>query len=420
MGFALSKPHINKRRVVMKACGIVAEFNPLHNGHEYIMNEARRLTGCDALVIAMSGDYVQRGEPAMLDKWSRCRAALSSGADLVVEIPVAHCLGNAGQYASSAVSLLESLGCMDYICCGSGSGDRTSLIKASNFIKDKKAEISERIAEEIKTGNSYPVARENAIKELMSEEREFDFAVFENPNDILAVEYMAAARDAEVITVKRKGAGYSDAFDKSSIYQSAGGIRRLIQTNEADAALAEIKGYVPESSLSEIMNSPATSFDDWLEILRYSVINSSADEIDQCPSGGEGLGNLLKKAAGQCGSIDDMIMYCKSKRYTYTRISRLCMQHILGIDRGLQSLKPAYIRVLGFSESGRAFLSHIKKEKLAKLPIITNINKETFSLCDAANSLLEMDIKAADIYNLVTGRDLTAFSDRVMTPVISN
>lgn len=418
MGFALSKPHIHKRRVVMKACGIVAEFNPLHNGHEYIMNEARRLTGCDALVIAMSGDFVQRGEPAIIDKWSRCRAALSSGADLVIEIPVVHCLGNAGQYAGAAVSLLESLGCMRHICCGSGSGDMSSLVKASAFIKDNKEEISERIADEFKSGNSYPVARENAIKELMTEEDDFDLSVLENANDILALEYMAAANEAELIIVNRAGADYSEDFDDSLEYQSAGGIRKLFYESEKDYALSKIKEFVPRASLKEIDNSLLTSADDWTDILRYSVINSSADEIENCPSGGEGLGHLLKQAVLKCGSMNEIIMHCKSKRYTYTRISRLCMQHILGIDRAMQSLMPMYIRVLGFNEKGRSLLSHIKREETAKLPIITNINKEVFLLDETAKLMLAMDIKASDIYNLVSGRDLTACSDKVMTPVI--
>lgn len=402
----------------MKACGIVAEFNPLHNGHEYIMNEARRLTGCDALVIAMSGDFVQRGEPAILDKWSRCRAALSSGADLVIEIPVVHCLGNAGQYAGAAVSLLESLGCMQHICCGSGSGDRSSLIKASSFIKDNKDEILKRIFADIKSGNSYPVARENAIKELMTDEDGFDPDVLKNPNDILTLEYMIAACDAKVITVKRTGADYSDAFDNKHEYQSAGGIRKLFSELEKDDALLKIKEYVPPASLQEMEDSILTSADDLTDILRYSVINSSADEIENCPSGGEGLGHLLKQAVMRYDSMNDIIMHCKSKRYTYTRISRLCMQHILGVDRAMQSLTPGYIRVLGFSEKGRSLLSHIKREEIAKLPIITNINKEGQLPDDSSRLILEMDIKASDIYNLASGRNLTACSDKVMTPVI--
>ena len=145
--------------------GITAEYNPLHNGHVYHMTEARRLTGCDALVVAMSGDFVQRGEPAIMDKWTRARHALECGADLVVEIPTLFCLGNASQYASASVRILEDLGCSQ-IAFGSESADKYLLISLADFIRTNHEELEDGIASMIKEGLPYPAARAEAYKKL--------------------------------------------------------------------------------------------------------------------------------------------------------------------------------------------------------------------------------------------------------------
>ncbi|HHW95191.1 MAG TPA: nucleotidyltransferase family protein, partial [Mogibacterium sp.] len=157
----------------------------------------------------------------------------------------------------------------------------------------------------------------------------------------------------------------------------------------------------------------------WLNILKYSVLTSSSEKIDRCPSGGEGIGNRMKAAIADASSWDDFIQIVKSKRYTYTRISRLCMQLILDIDRlRFTGSIPAYIRILGLSERGREMIAEVKKKKKNRLPIITNINREYEALGNTGRLLMDLDVRGADIYNLITGRDIKFNSDHRVTPVI--
>jgi len=403
----------------MKATGIVAEFNPLHNGHVYIMEEARRRTGCDALVVAMSGNFVQRGEPAIIDKCKRAEVSLRCGADLVLEIPTLFSLGNAGSFAAAGVSILEEAAC-DTICCGSESGNADVVSVLSNLIKDNKDKIAEGISVGIKEGLSYPAARENAVMDLISDEsiRDASSEILTNSNDILALEYMMSSRCATILPIERKGASYSDDFDDSLSYQSASGIRGLL--NEGiDEARDKLSAYMPKESLAYLTPEDIVLSDDAADLLRYAVISTDADTIDECPSGGEGLGNLIKKAVLSNDNVSEIIMACKSKRYTYTRLSRLCMQIILGIDRRIYSqTQTLYLRVLGFNEKGRQLLSELKKNEKSGLPILTNINKETDCLTELAMQMLTLDIKAADIYSLIAGRKIEDNSDHYIKPVI--
>ena len=383
------------------------------------MNEARRLTGCDAVVIAMSGNYVQRGEPAIIDKWARAEAALSCGADLIIEIPAVYCLSDAGRYARASVTLLESLGCTKHLCFGSESADSDTLYFLSQLIKERGSELKIRIRELSHTGLTYPAAREKALIEMLSDIAYADSIkeVLGNPNDVLALEYIISAAEAEPVVVKRSGSSYDDAFDDNSFMQSAGGIRELIYKKGIEEASPELCGFMPKKSLAGLNNGILTYPQEWTEILRYSVLSSNPEEIDSCPSGGEGLGNLLKKAVIKCNSWNDIIMYCKSKRYTYTRLSRLAMQIILGMKDVNNDVYPTYIRILGFNERGRRLLSYIKKNELCRLPLITNINKERDTLNKEASAMIDEEVRYSDIYNMVTKRENSEFSDYIHMPL---
>ena len=187
---------------MLKAAGITAEYNPLHNGHVYHIEETRRVTGCDAVVVAMSGDYVQRGEPAILDKWVRAEHALKSGADLVIEIPALFCLGNAGQYAGAAVSILEATGKVSHISFGSESGDTEALTRIAGTLRDNEQEIGTVIRSIRGKGFSYPAARSLAYSEVRAAikgtdpdtdpEILSDIRILDKANDILAIEYIKA------------------------------------------------------------------------------------------------------------------------------------------------------------------------------------------------------------------------------------
>ncbi len=437
---------------IMKAAGITAEYNPLHNGHVYHIDKTRQVTGCDAIVAAMSGDYVQRGEPAIMDKWTRTELALRSGADLVIEIPALYCLGNAGQYAGASVRLLESLGCVESISFGSECGDIELLRSVADFLDQYRIELDQAVRLLLKNGYNYPVARARAYTalrqnpDIMSsdsykpasgrdwpqiysaareEQITRELHILESSNDILAMEYMRAMKKAEPVAVKREGAGYSDPYDIKFDYQSASALR----TQFFDGR--NISKYVPECTARALCLTEKNDRTDirthltgpgqheWFDMLRYAVLTTPAEVIEDCPSGGEGLANLMKTEIMKADSWGHFVLRVKSKRYTFTRISRLCMQVLLGITREKYSgIMPGYIRVLGFNSTGRELLSEIRKNEKAALPVITNINKEKEQLGEDAVRQLELDLHAADIYNLITGRDMSAYSDHRINPVI--
>ncbi len=415
----------------MKVCGITAEYNPLHNGHVYHISETRERSGCDAVAVAMSGCFVQRGEPAVADKWTRTAIALRSGADIVLEIPVLFCLGNSSQYASASVRILESFGCGS-ISFGSESGDSETLKKVASFLRSERERLDEGISALSKEGISYPAARvavyeslrredvsaslENTYEDMEETESELnkELAVLNSPNDILAVEYLREMTSTIPVVIKREGGGYNDLKPGRDEYPSAAAVRELLRKG------MDISGLVPDECRAELEKSRLTFAGEWALPLRYAVMNLEESVIEDAPSGGEGLGRLLKESVMSCESLEEIIGFVKSKRYTYTRISRLCMQTVLGITRSKYPVsEPQYIRVLGFNGKGRELLAELKKSGKTGLPVITNINKETGLLNENGRKLLSLDVHASDIYNLVTGRQTDEFSDHRMKPVMA-
>lgn len=392
----------------MNAVGIIAEYNPLHNGHIYHIEEAREIAGSDAVVVAMSGDYVQRGEPAILSKWERTRLALINGADLVVEIPTLFCLGNAAQYAKAGVAMLESMLPVRYLSFGSESGNVDSLLLTAVNMDRAASEIEEGISKLIKEGVSYPAARARVYKELFPDAEDLP----ESPNDVLALEYVRASSRLEHLAVKRKGAAYNDN-SSNDIFMSASGIREAVMSDES------VIKYVPLDTAISLQESIITNPDKWVNTFKYAVISMDAEDIDRCPSGGEGLGNKIKSVINDFDDWNALIEAVKSKRYTYTRISRLFMQIILGIDRNKYiSDMPQYLRILGMNDTGRELVKEMKNNELCDLPLITNINKQMDLLSDEGTKQLELDIHCADVYNLVTGRNQVECSDYRTKPIL--
>ena len=411
----------------MKIAGITAEYNPLHNGHVYHIEETRRRTDCDALVVAMSGDFVQRGEPAILDKWLRAEHALNAGADLVVEIPTLFCLGNASQYASASVRILESLDC-GTISFGSGSGDIDTISAVAGVLADNNEKINSYISAMIKEGKNYPSARSEAYKALRtgkvsSETLEKELAVLSEPNDILALEYISKMSRSKPLVIKRKGAYHENSASVTTGYKSAEYIREKLHSEGVESAelLESVPGFIRDTFCSCLPVFP----DDCYDYLKYAILSADADDIDDCPSGGEGLGSLLKKSVKEADCFNELILKAKSKRYTYTRISRLCMQIMLGISRNKYSFDdPGYIRVLGHNEKGRELLSEIKKASkdsyaaVGMLPVITNINKEKEKLDKTAIDKLDLDIHASEIYALLSGDEAPEHAEQRRMPVM--
>ena len=431
----------------MKTAGIVCEYNPLHNGHIYHLNETRRLSGADTLVLAMSGNFVQRGEPAILDKWERARLAISAGADLVLEIPTLYCLADAGRYAKGGIGTLKALGICDFISFGSESGDLESLSLIAERLADNKEEIDRLISENKDLGLSFPTARELAYENIFGDasrasskdavedadkdanqdankgRNAVDAVIPTTPNDILAIEYLKqiSASGLKPITVKRIGASYNEELNAGKQFQSATAIRKALEKSE------DVSPYVPADVLLKLNQARALGrfgkpADERLfNLIRYAIISSTAEQIDECPSGGEGLGNRIKEAVVKSDNLQDLLLAGKSKRYTYTRLSRLSLQILLGMDRRMYEYETIpYIRILAVSERGRELLSIVKKKELNSAPLLTNINKNCNELSSYGKSVLDLDIKAVDIYNMICARDLYKESDFCKRPYIKS
>lgn len=397
----------------MKVLGIVAEYNPMHNGHLYHIEQAKLETGADAVVVAMSGDYVQRGEPAFLDKWKRAEIAIRNGIDAVFEIPTFACLGDASIYASAAVKMLEAIGVVDVISFGSETGSLEVLSKVSQRLGI--AEIKERTHELSLAGNSYPRARQLAYKAIYKDD--IGLKTLQNANDILALEYIRNIKKCEIHTIKREAARYSEGFSNNLRFQSATGIR------EASMKKMDFAQYVPVETLEAVKNINFETIKAGLfNLVRYEILNNDGDAIDSAPQGGEGLGNLLRKNLYRANDFNDLVLLTKSKRYTYTRISRLLMQLLLHINRNdfnkSDTLSPGYLRILAANSNGRKLIKQAKNGNLNELPFITNINKEKNTLNKMGLKQLYLDIKAADTYNILAKNDMYIESDYVKVPVM--
>ena len=361
--------------------GIVCEYNPFHNGHLYHINETRRRTAADAVVCAMSGDFVQRGAPAVMDKWDRAGIALRHGADVVFEIPVRYALVG-------------------------------TLQRVAQRLADGGAPLEERIRDLGRTGLSYPAAREAAYFERYSNApsvRE-DLAVLRSPNDLLAVSYLSACRSLQPIAIPRMGAGHDEITSTEEPYLSASQLRQELQGGK------DISASVPyDPSGVPFYNAEDKLFD----IVRYRLLTIDPDTISFAPSGGEGLGNRLVEAARYASDLDDLILRTKSKRYTYTHVSRLIMELLLDIRNDEPSAtEPGYLRVLGATAKGRKLLGAVRRKGENQLPIITNINKERGAFTGNALADLDLDIRAADLYHLLCGQEIAQKSDYKITPIM--
>lgn len=392
----------------MRVVGIVAEYNPLHKGHEYQIKRARELSGADAVCVCMSGNFTQRGDIAVKDKWERASWAIDAGADLVIELPTFFAASDAGRFAGAGAKLLEGIGC-NAISMGSECGDSVLL----KLVSDRLGEIEPRINEYMKANPSsgYPAARAVLYKEVFedSETLEAELKLIESPNDILALEYIKNAGSMDIVPVTRLGAGYNDSEGEFE-FQSATGIRELVA--RGDNPRTYVPSYVNLDGV-DIAGREET----FLGLVRYAILSKEASEIDNMPSGGEGLGAKLKQEVISAGSIDELIKQTKSKRYTYTRIARLLVQLVLEIDRSIYEAEPRYARVLAFNKTGQAVLKNIKDREDGPT-VITNLSKQLEKLDDNQAEMLMLDIHAANIYSIITKRDIKSHSDYINKPII--
>lgn len=406
----------------MNVLGIIAEYNPFHNGHRHHLQESLKIVEPDYTVCVMSGSFTQRGEPAMADKWSRAACAVENGIDLVLELPFAFACNNAEYFAVGAIDVLNRLGCVTHLSFGSESGDLAALAVSAEYLSHEDDELKNSIREFADQGISFPRARYEAVKKCKGAAYSDQL---KSSNNILAVEYLKQLKltgsKMIPVTIKRYGTGYHDKNTFETI-ASASAIRHKLNNS---AHIDEVREFIPAKTfqvLKNINSNVNISFNNFYPLMIYRILTSEAKQLGTILSATEGLENRVKKAAPESVDMDSLIRAVLSKRYTYTRIHRLLTHTLIQLDKNsFQSIlenRINYARVLGFSRKGASLLKTIKKETLSSIPVITNINRELSG--DAEEwKLLKYDITSSDIYNLVKYGEIYTHSDYVMKPYLN-
>lgn len=391
----------------MNVCGIIAEYNPFHNGHAYHIEQTRKETGCDAIVVIMSGNFIQRGVPALFDKWTRTKMALKSGADLVIELPTYYATSSAEYFAQGSVSLLDGLGVVNNISFGSNTNDLDALKRIANVLFLEPENYKKLLQSEIKRGVSYPIARSNALKNFLKKEYDAKYIadILMDSNNILGIEYLKALLYSnsaiKPIIIERKGGDYNSKHIEGNIC-SATYIRELLSKDE----LKTVKEVMPEKSFEimnkEIINGRAPMFlENYENEILYVLRKNSAEQLLNIADVTEGLENLLKKASIDGMKLEEVINIVKTKRYTRTRIQRILLHTLLDISKNeVEDYKynPQYIRVLGFNKIGEKVLSQIGNN--SNLPVVTSASKFLKNANPTSKKMLEKDIMATNIYTL--------------------
>lgn len=344
----------------MKTAGIIAEFNPFHNGHRYL-SEQVRTAGASHILAVMSGSFVQRGEPAQLSKWQRAEAALQNGIDLVLELPVPYALGSAERFASGAVALLRAAGCLDVLAFGSESGDIEALKKTAEACQ--KAEKGGLLQRFLKQGLSYPAAREKAVSELAGETAA---GLLSSPNNTLGIEYLKAMESLQAgfcaETIRRAGAAHDGA--PAGQFASASWLRR--QTAEG----ADISAYLPPGSSGQYSPAHAANPARLEAAVLWRLRSMTAEDFARLPDVTEGLENRLYTVARDAVSTAAFLTAVKTRRYPLARLRRILWYAMLDMRTEDCIRPPAYLRVLGFNSRGRELLKEI--DRCSSLPLVTS------------------------------------------------
>ena len=408
----------------MKIVGLITEYNPFHAGHLYHMQQARELTGADYCVVLMSGSFVQRGEPAIFDKYLRTKTALLAGADLVLEIPAAFSTASAHEFAAYGVALLSAIG-VDAVVFGSECGQIEILKQAAYALNHESAEFQERLRKGLKAGLTYPQARAKALGETQAGgtrvENVEDFhantdvsnshiwsSILNSPNNILGIEYLRAAEDLhspmEFYTISREGSGYHEDTLADANFPSASAIRGIIRNSlSKDKDLLDIlASHLPAVTHPAYTGAVPVFVDDFSGLLNATVLQMQAtfSIADLSPE----LAARLTKPPYFPLSFEERIQALKTRQLTYTRVSRALLHLVLGmreedISRWKDEGYALYARILGFRRQSSPLLSCLHKK--SSIPLITKMADAAQSLAPSALALLEQEVYASHLYQTV-------------------
>lgn len=397
--------------------GIISEYNPFHNGHLLHLQDSKKLTHTDFTIAVMSGNFVQRGDTSIVDKWTKAEMALKGGADLVIELPTVYSVSSAENFAEGAVKLLNSLGIVDNISFGMEAKDISLLNNIATVLYQEPKEYVTILNHELSKGISFPKARENAVMMYLNDIKKY-INVMTSSNNILAIEYLKALKKLRStmypVGITREKVLYNDEFIVDD-FASATAIRRMITRREYE----EIRKVMPKFSYNILANNVnqgkyVIDLSIFQKEILYTLRKMSVSEIAELPDVSEGLENAIKNASDSCNSLVDLISIVKSKRYTQTRIQRILVYALLGItkkDMEISKKVNPYIRILGVSNRGKTLISEITRLG-NNVPVITSVKKfMTESKNKNLKRLLQIDINATDIYTLGYQKDAYANLD---------
>jgi predicted nucleotidyltransferase len=378
---------------ILRATGVVVEYNPFHNGHYYHLQESRNVTQADCIIAVMSGNFLQRGEPALLSKWKRTKMALLGGADLVIELPYAYATSHAPRFAFGSIFLLQAAGA-DCFCFGSESGNVSVFHETLDLVNSQDHDYQANVSEFMSQGFSYPSAAAKAYGQL-NIPLTLDLS---KPNNILGFEYIRASRELgsaiKPFTIKRKNADYHDVVLGKGDIASATAIREAVFSHDIEKAVNYMPAFTFDLLKEEKKKKGSLmNWERFYPLLRYHLLSSSPSELNRFYEVEEGLENRMIETMKESDSFQSFMTRLKTKRYTWTRLQRACL-HVLNkihkedMHRILES-PPAYMRVLGMTETGREYLSTVKKS--LELPLVTTVSKHEFEG-------LKMEAKTSLVY----------------------
>ena len=378
----------------MKICACIAEYNPLHLGHIKHINYIKDALGAEKLIVIMSGNFCQRGEPAVLSKFTRAKQAIIAGADMVLELPTVFSIGNAETFSTGAVKILDDLGVVNGLCFGVESGSKEEFINLATLLNSESKAYKKALKEELDKGVSLAKAKLLAISK--TEGQDFS-ALLSTPNNILGVEYTKALLSKkstiEIFPMIREGDHNSKTLKKG--ITSASSIREILKTGN----IKKVKGNLPPYVYSDLLPYP-TSFD---KIIMTKVITESEDYIKTLPDCTEGLENRIKALAKENNTVEDLVAKATTKRYTSSRIRRILLSNLLGITEELKNdclVKPLYAKILAVSKDSKDLISLLSEK--SSIPILTR-KSDGEKLTKTAKLCFDKDVLASDLYSLGTG-----------------
>lgn len=389
----------------MKVAGIVAEYNPFHNGHAYHMRKVKEITGADYLIVVMSGNFTQRGVPAIIDKYTRAKMALEAGADLVLELPLYYAAGSAEYFASGAVALLDKIGVVDTLCFGSECGNLKILTDVATLLSQENEAFSNAIKTKVKQGLTYPRARMQAIEETLPN----SFAhvdAMSYPNNILGIEYIKALlqRNSRIVphTTLRMGAGYHDRM-VTDVMSSALSIRESIRSADSlEMIRSSVPDYVYEMMKEDFHKTFPIFHEDISSLLKYKLLLDASKGYTEYVDISEDFSAKIVKNLNKYENYSQFCDLLKTKDITYARVSR-CLLHILlnlrkdALAHYVEKDYIFYARILGLRKSATELTATIKK--VSSIPMISKLADAREFLTSIAIDMLESDIQASHIYD---------------------